>query len=58
MLNPIPQHKLWVTPTLEEISNLIQSMPKNDRAEAYNIMMLTLNACHALVEEAHVAEGV
>lgn len=52
MQNPIPKHTLWVTPTLDQVAEIIESMPKKEKAQAYNIMMMTLNACHALVEEA------
>jgi len=50
-MNPIPKHGLWVTKTLAELQEYIECLPKKDRADAYHIMMLTLNACHKLVEE-------
>ena len=49
--NPIPKNNLWVTKPLEEIQEHIDSLPKQSRAEAYHIMMMTLNACHQLVKE-------
>jgi hypothetical protein len=48
--NPIPKNKLWVTKPLAEIQEYIECLPKKDRADAYHIMMMTLNACHELVE--------
>jgi hypothetical protein len=48
-MNPIPKNNLWATKTLAEIQEFIESLPKKDRADAYHIMMMTLNACHELV---------
>jgi len=48
--NPIPKHDLWATKTIAEIQEHIEGLPNKDRANAYNIMMMTLNACHKLVE--------
>jgi hypothetical protein len=50
-MNPIPKHNLWVTKTLAEIQEYIDQFPKNQRGDLHHIMMLTLNACHKLVEE-------
>ena len=49
--NPIPYSGLFTEPTLEEIQALIQSMPRTHRANAYMVMMYTLNRCHRLVED-------
>ena len=49
MNNPIPKNDLWVTQSLADIQAHIESLPKHDRADAYHIMMMTLNACHKLV---------
>jgi hypothetical protein len=51
MKNPIPKSGLFVTPTLEQIANDIESLPKQHRATAYLVFMTTLNACNKLVEE-------
>ena len=50
MNNPIPKNDLWVTQSLADIQAHIESLPKHDRADAYHIMMMTLNACHKLVD--------
>jgi len=49
--NPIPRSGLFATQTLSEIQEMIESLPKKQRADAYLIMQLTLNACHQLVED-------
>jgi len=49
--NPIPYSGLFTEPTLEEINALIESMPRAHRANAYLVMMYTLNRCHRLVED-------
>jgi hypothetical protein len=49
--NPIPRSGLFVTQTLSEIQDMIEAMPKKQRADAYLIMQLTLNSCHRLVED-------
>lgn len=48
--NPIPKNNLWVTQSIADIQEHIESIPKQYRAEAYHIMMMTLNACHKLVD--------
>ena len=50
-MNPIPKHDLWVTKTLAEIQEYIEQFPSKQRADLYHIMMMTINACHELVEE-------
>lgn len=49
--NPIPKHDLWVTKTLVEIQEYISLFPSSHRGDMHHIMMMTLNACHKLVEE-------
>ena len=49
--NPIPKHDLWATKTIAEIQEYIEQFPSKQRADLYHIMMMTLNACHELVEE-------
>ena len=49
--NPIPYSGLFTEPTLDEIQALIESMPRAHRANAYLVMMYTLNQCHRLVED-------
>ena len=49
--NPIPRSGLFVTQTLGEIQDMIESMPAKQRADAYLIMQLTLNSCHQIVED-------
>ena len=56
--NPIPSSKLFVTPTLEAIADQIESLPAGEKASAYLIMMLTLNACNKLVEDEILSKEV
>lgn len=49
--NPIPRNGLWATPTLEQISDQIEGFPAEQKAQMYNVLMLTLNACNKLVED-------
>ena len=51
MNNPIPRNGLFATKTLAEIQDYIEAMPTEAKATAYLIMMMTLNASHAMVEE-------
>lgn len=51
MSNPIPKSNLFTTPTLAEIQSFIAAMPSKEQANANLVLMFTLNACHALVEE-------
>ena len=56
--NPIPRCGLWKTFTLEQISDMVERMPAGQKAEAYNIMMFTLNACNKLVEDEILSKEV
>jgi hypothetical protein len=56
--NPIPRSRLFATQTLSDIQEMIESLPKKQRADAYLIMQLTLNACHQLVEDGFVCEFI
>ena len=49
--NPIPRSGLWATPTLEQIQTQIEGFPPEQKAQMYNVLMLTLNACNKLVED-------
>ncbi len=51
MKNPIPFSGFFHTPTLAELQSKIESLPAKERAEVYTYVMMTLNACHALVED-------
>jgi hypothetical protein len=55
-MNPIPKHDLWATKTIAEIQDYIELFRPNNRADLYHIMMLTLNACHKLVNDAEVKD--
>jgi hypothetical protein len=54
MSNPIPFSGLFHTPTLEALQARVESLPAKDRAMVYSYVMMTLNACHALVEDEFV----
>ena len=49
--NPIPKNGFFTSPTLGEIQEMIESLPKKERANAHLIMTYTMNACHQLVED-------
>lgn len=49
--NPIPKSGLFATPSLEEIVERIESLPGEEKARAYTLFMMTLNACNKLVED-------
>jgi hypothetical protein len=48
--NPIPFSGFWATPTLEELQARIEALPNSERAQAYTLVYMTMNACHALVD--------
>lgn len=54
MKNPIPFSGFFHTPTLAELQAKVESLPSKERAEVYTYVMMTLNACHALVEDEFV----
>ena len=56
--NPIPKNDLWVTVSLAEVQSFIEELPRHDRAQAYHVMMMTLNACNRLVETEILAKEV
>ena len=49
--NPIPRSGLFATKSLADIQDMIETMPAKQKADAYLIMQLTLNACHKIVED-------
>ena len=49
--NPIPRSGLFVTTTLGVIQEMVEAWPAKQKADAYLIMQLTLNACNRLVQE-------
>jgi hypothetical protein len=51
MMNPIPRSGLFTFTTLEDIAQRIEGYSEKEKAAAYLVMMLTMNACHKLVEE-------
>lgn len=54
MTNPIPFSGFFMTPTLAELQDRVESLPPKDRAMVYTYVMMTLNACHAIVEDEFV----
>ena len=53
MTNPIPSSNLWHTPaSIEELYAMIDQFTGQEAALAAHVMMLTLNTCHRLVEQA------
>ena len=52
MQNPIPFSGLFATPTdLADLQARVESLPAKDRALVYTFVFMTLNACHAIVED-------
>jgi hypothetical protein len=49
--NPIPRSGLFATKTLGDLQAYIELMSAQEKAQAYLIMQLTLNACHQIVED-------
>ena len=50
--NPIPKTKLFASPTLEQIQEQILKLPNDqERATAWMVFTMTMNACHDLVED-------
>lgn len=49
--NPIPRSGLFATKELGDIQAMIETLPAKQKADAYLIMQLTLNACNKLVED-------
>ena len=56
--NPIPRSGLFATKTLPELQDYIEMMGAKEKAQAYLIMQLTLNACHKLVEDEILSKEV
>ena len=51
MTNPIPFSGFFATPTLEQLQARIEGLPAKDKALVYTYVMITLNTCHAIVED-------
>jgi hypothetical protein len=49
--NPIPRSGFFATPTLEDLQDQIEALPKEQRALVWTYVMQTLNACHQIVED-------
>ena len=49
--NPIPRSGLFATMPLGDLQAYIEMMSAEEKAQAYLIMQLTLNACHQIVED-------
>ena len=49
--NPIPRSGLFATKTLGDLQAYIEQLPAKQKADAYLVMQLTLNACHKLVDD-------
>ena len=54
MQNPIPFSGFFHTPTLAELQTRVEGLPAKERAMVYTYVMMTLNACHAIVEDEFV----
>ena len=49
--NPIPRSGMWATPNLEALQKMLGCLSGAERALATHFVMLTLNACHQVVED-------
>ena len=49
--NPIPRSGMWATPNLESLQKMLGCLSGAERALATHFVMLTLNACHQVVED-------
>ena len=49
--NPIPRSGLWATYSLEDLQGMLNKLTGAERALATHFVMLTLNACHQVVED-------
>lgn len=57
--NPIPKSNLFATPTLEIIAEQIERIPNSrEKANAYLIFQMTMNACNQLVEDEILSKDV
>ena len=56
--NPIPRCGLFATKTLGELQEYVEMMSEQEKAQAYLIMQLTLNACYKLVEDEILSKEV
>lgn len=51
MENPIPKSNLFYTPeNLQELMDYIEDFSGSDKALAYTIAMMTMNACSQMVD--------
>lgn len=52
MENPIPKSNLFYTPeNLQELMDYIEDFSGSDKALAYTIAMMTMNACSLVVDK-------
>lgn len=57
--NPIPHSGLFVTESIEQVFARIESFSnKKEKAQAYQIAMLVLNACHKTVNDEILSKEV
>ena len=56
--NPIPRSGFFATPTLEDLQDQIEALPKDQRALVWIYVMQTLNACHQIVEDKILSKDV
>lgn len=56
MNNPIPKYNLFATPTMEDLQLSIEALSSKERALVWKYVMMTMNACHSLVDQQLAAE--
>ena len=57
--NPIPHSDLFVTESIEQVFARIEGFSnKKEKAQAYQIAMLVLNACYKTVEDEILSKDI
>jgi len=57
--NPIPKTGLWASPTLAQLQEQIDKHPNaQEKALMSTLFILTMNACHDLVEDKILSKEV
>ena len=51
MKNPIPKSNLFVTLTLEQLMETLESFTGREKALAMQVAMMTFNTCNQLIED-------
>ena len=59
IVNPIIRSSFFITPTsYEDLNNIIESLPAEERALAYRISVLSFNLCNKLVNDEILSKDI